>query len=195
MSVPALVKTEVKCYCGRPLHHTGRHIGFKVKKIDGALSEKKRIDLVPHLESEVVAVQADIGRLKREIRDRQNALLDAEVKLKPLVALLEAYQNKRITGPAEQTQMNVVAVVPTQMNVVAVVPTPITPQYPVASLASDTDNEDDFAPIEADFNQIKRWADVRALNFRSWDDLRTINQHREKFELPPFKKKFGLRSG
>ena len=185
MSVPALVKTEAKCHCGRPLHHTGRHIGFKIEKIDGAPPKKKRIDLVPHLESEVAAVQADIGRLKREIRERQNALLDAEVKLKPLVALLEAYQNKRITGPAEQTQMNVVAVVPT----------PITPQYPVASLASDTDNEDDFAPIEADFNQIKRWADVRALNFRSWDDLRTINQHREKFELPPFKKKFGLRSG
>lgn len=180
--MPALGKTEAKCHCGRTLGHRGRHIGFKVKKIDGVPPKKKRINLVPHLESEVAAVQADIGRLKREIRDRQNALLDAEVKLKPLVALLEAYQNKRIVGPATQAQINVVAVAPTS-------------QYPAASLASDTDNEDDFAPIEADLNQVQKWAAVRNLPFKTWDDLRTINMHREKFELPPFKKKLGFRLG
>ena len=184
--MPALVKTEAKCHCGRPLGHTGRHIGFKpAERANGAPPKKKRIDLVPHLESEVAAVQADIGRLKREIRDRQHALLDAEVKLKPLVALLEAYQNKRITGPAEQAQTNVVAVVPT----------PVTPQYPVASLASDKDSPDDFDPVEADFAQVQRWAAIRNLPFKTWDDLRTINQHREKFELPPFKKKLGFRMG
>ena len=165
---------EQKCYCGRPLRHNGRHIGYKpVVKTDSVSKPPK---MVAMLEAEIAACHDAIRRWKGEISVKQNALLDEEVKLKPLLALLDVYQNKRIAGP-------VIAQASTRLAVVENAPRPVErPDDPDAT-------EEDFEPIEADYNTIKKWAAVRSLKFDNWDDLRSVNIRREQFELPPFKKK------
>lgn len=175
-------RQETKCYCGRPLGHTGRHIGFKVPTVDGVKQSK----LVPALEAELAECHRDISRLKREIRDRQSALLDAEAKLRPLVALLEVYQNKRIAGPAPETKLTVVAQ-PLSLPV-AIVSKPVLDPVLDKTVLTEADSD----PIGVSFNDVQRWAAVRNLVFKSWDDLPKINKRREEFELAPFKRKFGL---
>ena len=168
---------DKKCYCGRPLGHTGRHIGYRVPDADGVKQHK----LVPALEAEVANCHRDIARVKREIHDAQTALLDAETKLRPLVALLAVYQNKRIEGPG--TQLAVVTQPPAQTM-------PMIVSDPV--LDKPVLTEDDSVPIEMNFTAVAKWCDIRKLRFISWDDLPTINRYREKFELAPFKRKFGM---
>jgi len=168
---------EAKCYCGRPLGHTGRHIGGLNKKTLGSPKGIRSPKFMGMIEAEIAGLHQMIGKLKSEIRAKQHALLDAEFKLKPLAALLEAYQNKRIEGPVVASSSQVQQ---THLAVVAERP----PPKPVTDAT-----EDDFEPVEVTFEAVKRWAAQRNLTFKTWDDLRAINQRREQFELPPFKKK------
>ncbi len=45
-----------------------------------------------------------------------------------------------------------------------------------------------YEPILANFGQVLKWAEVRGLPFKSWDDLPAVNRRREDFELPLFKR-------
>ena len=172
-------QSEEKCHCGRPLGHTGKHIGFKsVPKTTPAEPRKHKVVVI--VEAEIAAHHATIVRLKREIAVKQHELLDAEIKLKPLLALLEAYDNKQITHDKPAAP---IAVKPTSF------PSPV--PFSLLRPASDPiATEDDFEPIEADFNTVRRWAAVRGMPFKDWNDLPGINKRREEFELAPFKRKF-----
>lgn len=156
-----------QCYCGRPLRHTGRHVGSPQNKTEaGSL---KRHKLVGMVEAEIAGVHATISSLKNEIKTKQSALLDAEVKLQPLRALLEAYDNKRIAAP---------------------VITPKLVSMPAVTTPEEPDDDTDFEPVLADFEKIQKWANVRNLHFKTWSDLPAINQHCERHMLPTFKRKF-----
>jgi len=50
-------------------------------------------------------------------------------------------------------------------------------------------------PVGMDFEQIRRWASERGINFRTWDDLPAVNERLEHLGQPPFKRDFTRRSG
>lgn len=185
------------CYCGRPFGHTGRHIGSP-QRLDGQAPQAKatpkakaapgsKSKLRAMVEREIQDCHASIVRLKGEIRDRQNELLDAETKLKPLVALLDVYRDLALPGPERKAPALPVATPRDDM--------PRRPEAPkpAASLANESDNEADFEPVEVEFNQLQKWAAARNMPCKTWDDLPAINRRREEFELPCFKRKLNGR--
>jgi hypothetical protein len=51
---------------------------------------------------------------------------------------------------------------------------------------------DPGAPISADFEQVRRWAAERGVQFGDWDDLPAVNSRRERLGLPSFKREFAM---
>jgi hypothetical protein len=74
------------CRCGRPFGHTGRHRGGPNKADLGA-------KFLNRAREEISRHHADIERLKRQIRARQDELLTVEARLSPLVAFVAAWQD------------------------------------------------------------------------------------------------------
>jgi hypothetical protein len=50
--------------------------------------------------------------------------------------------------------------------------------------------EADDGPVLADLEQVRTWAAARGLPFVSWNDLKRVNDRRERLGLPPFVRKF-----
>jgi hypothetical protein len=181
------------CQCGRPLNHTGRHIGYRNGETPMVSSRNGKLRAA--VEAELKLCHALIVRLKAELRDRQALLRETEVKLAPLNALLAVYRDLALPAPA-LTQNST--------SESAITPSPIVPASPArrftdpfernphrAHEVAVDDDEANYEPVEVSFAQVVAWAAVRNLAFKTWDDLRTINARREEFELPPFKRKLG----
>jgi hypothetical protein len=163
-----------QCKCGKPLRHIGRCIGGPYRRADLPAKKTKFVDV---LESELKACHETIKRIKSDIASRNDELRLAEAKLAPLRAMLEVYRDLKLPAPTPAKSVFVA------------------PSLPVASQATDADKDEDYEPIEADFNQVEKWAAVRNLQFKSWNDLHFINDRRQQFELPPFKRKTGFKMG
>lgn len=167
------------CHCGRPLRHTGRHIGYHPPAVNAAVPVTgRKTKLRTMVEQEIKTCHASIVRLKDEIRSRQAELLDVEAKLQPLIALLNVYRDLALPAPERPPAAATVPAKPVAVN-----------RQPVAHEAGPEDDEADFEPQEVEFNQVVAWAAVRNIRFKSWDDLPAINRRREEFELPTFKRK------
>ena len=181
------------CQCGRPLRHTGRHFGFVPKArlvadapktlTTPAAARKSKLQTV--VDQEIKTCHVAIVRLKGEIRDRQTALIDIETKLSPLIKLRDVYSDLLLPAPERKVSAPVV--------VQPVKPAFVFAGRPIAREAGPDDQEADYEPIAVDFDLVSKWAAVRSLVFKTWDDLRAINKHREDFELPPFARKMSDR--
>src|SRR5690242_16803400 len=93
------------CHCGKPLGHTGRHIGSPAR-VTGASKPNKRTRFSAAVQDQIKSCHDTIARLKAEMREREVALRSAEAELKPLVALNEVYANLALpapTPPKEET--------------------------------------------------------------------------------------------
>jgi hypothetical protein len=61
---------------------------------------------------------------------------------------------------------------------------------PVAEAVAASESTD-FEPVEATYDVVARWAGQRGIAFASWEDLPRVNNKREEFKLPRFKRKMG----
>lgn len=192
------------CACGRPLRHPGRCIGFRpIPKPSTGSQPARDARLRLIVEQEIKSCHAAVAKLKAGIRTQQAELLEIEARLGPLVKLLAVYKELALPAPAQpQPPAHAsTAAEPSQKRVGFTLAAPpaapatllkndrIAP--PVASVTRAGESETDYAPLEADFTVINAWAAARGIAFRSWEDLRAVNEKREAFELPTFKRKLG----
>jgi hypothetical protein len=187
--------TPPLCHCGRPLRHPGHHLGHK----QGPVARKPAADVVgvkksklrTMVENEIKTCHASIVRLKGEIRARQDAMLDVDARLQPLVKLLEVYRELALPAPDRKPPPVLLSIAPPPSGAQSRVAELLAERpRPVAREAGTDDKvEADYEPLVVDFNQVAAWAATRSLRFKSWDDLPKINERREQCELPTFARK------
>jgi hypothetical protein len=169
------VNATAKCHCGRPLGHTGKHIGSDAAKRGGPVAKAARRTakdkLLAMIEAQIEAGVQAIGTLRRGIRESEKAIREKEAELAPLRAFAESYRNPRIEGP-----------VPPALGHSTRVTRPVMVAEPPPAVMQDYD------PIAADYTTVTAWATEHAIGFRSWDDLPRVNQKREALHLPTFKR-------
>ena len=165
------------CHCGRPLGHTGRHVGSSPQRRDAPRSSK-RAKFTTAIEAEIQERHATIAKLQSELREREERLRNAKEELAPLTALYDVYRNRAL--PAPETP-----VTPSPAPVATSVPTPSPPTKSARVVLADPG-----APIEADLATIHAWSVQRGIPCTTWDDLPGVNRKREQLGLPTFKRKF-----
>lgn len=166
------------CHCGRPLGHTGRHVGSPLRRSD-APRPTRRAKFTAAIEAEIQERHATIAKLQSEMREREELLRNAKEELAPLTALYDVYRNRALPAPGPRAT-----------------PVPATsapaPSAPVKSTAAPRPlPADPSEPIEADLATINAWSAQRGIPCKTWDDLGAVNRKREQLGLPSFKRKFG----
>lgn len=173
------------CRCGKKMRHIGRCQGEAGSFPSPRIARPKVNKLLLLMQDSVHKLMLEISKTKAVIREEQDKLLTLESQLGPARTYLKALEPVRIEGPPPPVAL-AAAVEDLESRASAFAASHTIGTTKPARTEDDVKDNGIDPPLPRSFKAIEKWAYLHNMSFKSWNDLKAVNERRERMGTTPF---------